>query len=351
MTSDMRPIVHLRGRVAVLERRAQLAVLAERSGQPGAVTYLELFLSVPYFGSKIPHAILLIDDACEPYAAVLLFEYCVVGFPTGVFIPADSSGELTIIAPAGERVLVGIRAAQFLLSHRGSLILLSVYEPGVPLHAYLGEGTFGYVAQRRVLSRTLPLAQTIEATLAQMGPRSRRNLRYFSRRVQTNLYAKYFSHAEISEGDFVELNRRCSFPVPDWVAVWRYRTAHSVDGCFFAGLRAGDGRWLSMMGGRRQNLTSIVDWQMNLADLPSLSLGTAMRFFQLDYEISLGSRFLRFEGGTPHSMQSAFLREHVVDLLLARKPLSSKILRQIVMRVLPKGNVLTDTLVAGDLIK
>ena len=197
--------------------------------------------------------------------------------------------------------------------------------------------------QSRELRRVLPLKTTYDATLATMGPHTRRNLRSVHRHVVKELGASYLPQAELSRIDFLNLNRVCTYTVPDWVAQLRYDAACSGDGTVFAGLRAADGHWLSLLGGRRNRDTTFVDWQMNLQSSGPLSLGTAMRAFFLADEIHRGMLFIRFEGGTPHSIQNAFVPERVTDLLFARRWLSPVFLRTI-SPLLPEAGLLADTL-------
>src|ERR1035438_4053551 len=95
----------------------------------------------------------------------------------------------------------------------------------------------------------------------------------------------------------------------------------------FCGVRAADGRWLSLVGGRRRPGAVALDWQMNLAGLQRYSLCTAMRAFLLEYEIAQGTRRVFFEGGTPHSMRHSFACTDVVDIIVQRRSASAWLLR------------------------
>jgi len=105
-----------------------------------------------------------------------------------------------------------------------------------------------------------------------------------------------------------------------------------------------------MIGGRRRKGTTYIDWQMNLKDFPSFSLGTALRAYLLEHEIARGTQLLTFEDGTPHSMNRAFVPENVTDFLLARQSLSPNVLRKIAARLPLKRNVLAGTILSDTLV-
>ena len=74
-----------------------------------------------------------------------------------------------------------------------------------------------------------------------------------------------------------------------------------------------------------------------------------MRILLIEEELARGTAQLRFEGGTPHSMRSAFDRESVSDLLYA-SPRLPAICLLLLGRVLPKGNLLGDVLSSPHLV-
>jgi hypothetical protein len=343
VTQPMLDFVHFRGREHVLSNAQRLWSLAEESGQIGALTLLEHMLSVPYFKDKIPNLILLLDENGEPYGGAFLLEYRVLGVPSRIFVPVDNDGELTVLAPLQHRRDVARRVAEYLLWNGANAVLLTVSEVQ-SFPACLDDERGLAAKSTRELRRTLALQPTLDATLSTLGVRSRRNLRYFSRRAEGELGAAFIANAEITEAEFVALDRNCLYTVPEWVATWRYHSIRQVRGGFLSGLRAGDGSWLSLIGGHRHGLITTIDWQMNRRDIPSYSIGTAMRMFQLKAEIDSGIKYLRFEGGTPHSIQTAFLKEQVDDLLWTRGVWSVTVL-QLVCKILRKRNLFSTMVV------
>ena len=325
--------------MAVLAEQRALAALAERTGQRGMMTYLEFILSANRFGgAKVPYLLTLLDQQAELYAAVLLYEYRPWGVPTRIFTAADYYGVRSVLAPADMRSTVAQEAANFLI-RRGAWVVMITVRKG-NFSAKIGGRGLTWATQSRILSHALPLRATFDETVANMGAHTRRNLRATHRRVQSKLGGVFVLDPELSEREFLVINRACMYPVPPAVAKWRFRCARELPGRFFGGLRAENGRWLSLVGGRHLDGTTFIDWQMNVSDLPSWSIGTAMRAYILKHEIERGASFLAFEGGTPHSMHRAFLQEEVSDLLLAQSFLSPAILRTVLPLVMPKASLL-----------
>jgi hypothetical protein len=194
------------------------------------------------------------------------------------------------------------------------------------------------------------MASSFDGTVASMGSHTRRNLRHFRRLAESKFGATFVPEADLSEAEFLALNRRSLYPILPWMAKWRFRYARGSSGTVFAGLRTNDGSWLSMIGGRRRQGTTYIDWQMNVKDFPAFSIGTALRAYLLEHEVARGTQLLTFEDGTPHSMNQAFVPEDVTDLLLARPSLSPNILRNVASRIPLKRNVLTGTILADTLI-
>ena len=354
----------VRGRSAVLAQQSLLVRLAERTGQLGAFDYLGYILDGPYVGSKIPTLALVYGrETPDPLGAVFLFEYRTAGLPTGVFMTDDEAGEHTVVASPDLRPLVAATVADHLLRDGAHLLHLTVRtDPTGLTQALHGTSTTDtpplWALRERVYCNVLPLAPTYDLTLAPMGKHTRRNLRYYERRAQTELGATLVSAPQLTEAEFLTLNHRFPYAVPDRVARWRFRNVHDLPGGFMVGLRANapagqllpngqavpadlaGGAWLSLLGGRRHHRTTEITWQMNHSELDGFSFTNAMRSLLLRHEIALGTERLVFEGGTPHSIHSAFLPEPVLDLVCARRAATSLLLQKLARRVLPGANAL-----------
>jgi hypothetical protein len=354
-TSSPPPFTAVHGHAQVLALHGKLCHLAECCGQSGVMAYLPFFLSTCRFGGKVPHLLLLPDLAGELQAAVLFYEYGIGSVSSGIFVPADHCGERSVLAPEALRTLVAWQAAQFLIDCGAHLVLITLRDhdfsstdSDVSRDLRLSSRTCA--SRRRIVLRTLPVAATFDATVVGMGSHTRRNLRHFRRLAESEFGATFVPEAELSESEFLALNHRSLYPILPWMAKWRFRYARRSPGSVFAGLRAKDGSWLSMIGGRRCHGTTYIDWQMNLKDFPAFSIGTALRAYLIEHEVARGTLLLTFEDGTPHSMNRAFVPENVTDLLLARRSLSRKILRNVAARIPSKSNVLAGTILAETLV-
>lgn len=327
--------------------------------------FLEYFFDAPYTGAKKTPLLLVFTkdhadgvNAIDPgqiEGAVLLHEYHMMGHGLKIFVSEDLGGERNVIAPPSSRSLVAARACRYLVHNGAHLVLLSVKD-GVfnqELFAQLADPRrsrpYQWSAGVRELTRYMPLRESYDATLATMGSHTRRNLRYYRRRMESDFGCTFLSHAEMTEAEFVAMNRICAYPVPDDVASWRYNSARSVAGGLFAGLRAANGEWLSVLGCRHFHPVTAIDWQMNRNDLSAYSLSTVMRSYLLEYEVTRGTTLLLFEGGTPHSMRSCFLTDRVVDLIAMRSSVPALLLRRYVRSILPEKNSLVEALTAPGL--
>ena len=331
--------MQISGAAQVLEAVALLQELGQRSGQTEIPARIRFLLEAPYFGSKLPHLILHSgpDGQCE--AAAIVLEHRIRRWTAGIFVPLDTEGDLTVIAPPGLRMHSAAQTATYLLQKGARLVLLST--SGLPSQADSFPGMAKPVSvQTRDLRRTLLLKATEDETLEQMGARTRRNLRHANRKVVQEFGAVFVDDVPVTEPELVALNRLCSYPVPDWVSELRHRQVRTLRGGFLSGLRASDGRWLSVIGGRRLSSMTVIDWQMNRADLGSVSIGAAMRHLQIRCEIARGTSLLQFTGGTPHTIQSAFLHEPVTDLLWTPARYRHPAFRNLASRLLPKSNLL-----------
>lgn len=272
-----------------------------------------------------------------------------------MFVTEDYGGERNIIAAQELRSDLALQAAEYLLRSHAHLVLISLRD-GVFRAAGTGKSLCGAGSGRwlrtsssRTLKRRLLLAPDYEGTLATLGAHTRRNLRAYRRRAETALGCSFVPCVELSEIEFVALNGVCAYPTPEFVASWRYRTARSLPGGVFSGLRAQDGRWLSLLGGRRAGDTLSIDWQLNRVEFESLSLSAVMRSYVIEHECREGTRALLFEGGTPHSLERSFTPDRVTDLIAARRSLQGFGLRQWVGRFLPPPHFLARALTSPDL--
>ena len=375
------------GKDEILSYSAELQSLARESDTEGSLDFLAFLLSAPYFLQDVPHPslksfklvpnamltrraklprVLLRRSGKRIDAAVLTFEYSLHGVRTGCYIPADSDGYRTVIAPAAMRQEVTMQAGEFLLK-RGALLLLLSYmeaasEGGETLAAVDDRPsvTFPAVTQRpaggrlmahqvRELGRKLPLRDSFEATLAGVSRNTRHNVRRSMQQARGELGVVFHAAAELDLPALQELASQSAYGPPDWVVQERLEAARRLPGGVLAGLRGAGGQWFSVVGAHRERDMLCLDWQLNRSGLGSISLATAMRGFLIDSEIDLGTRWLRFESGTTHPLQRAFLCERSHDLLFARRILPAALLKRLASGM-AEGGPLATVLTSGGLV-
>jgi hypothetical protein len=78
--------------------------------------------------------------------------------------------------------------------------------------------------------------------------------------------------------------------------------------------------------------------------LAKYSVGTVIRSYLIEYEVSLGTDRLFFEGGTPHTMRHSFLSKEAMDIVVMDRSLFVFLLRRSSQWLLPRKNFLLQTL-------
>jgi len=317
--------------------------------------WLDYFLSTPTALKKTPYLVLVGLDAGveasratadDVLGAVLLFEYQAAGHGLKVFATDDVSGWRTVIAPAEIRLRVAETACRVLMEAGAVTAMISLEGSGGMAGAIGPPRGWSCLraTRTRQVPRYLPLADTLEATLATLGKHTRRNLRYYRRRLEAELSPVFVPCVAMERDEFLAINRGSMNPVAEELAEWRYDSTHQTPGAFFAGLQAADGRWLSLVGGRRYMQVTEIDWQVNLAGMARHSLSTVMRCYILEHEIELGTKELAFTGGTPHSMRHSFVAVEAVDVIVRRQSLAAWLLRTFARRIFPEKNFLRQAL-------
>lgn len=350
------------GRESILDLRSVLIPFSERCEQPGTMEDLSYFLSKPGLLHRVPQLYLIVkrgglrteDISVNDLAGVALFyEYEVCSFGTGLFATNDRSGRGTLLAPKRERSRVAMHVSRIMIDRGAHAILLSYQgdeaaeQPLAPTELY-GSGRSSRSAlaavRTRILDAYLPLHSTYDETLATLGQKTRRNLRYYRRRAEAQLGCRFISDVEISEADLVRFNAETMFAVSDRDALWRLRTQKELASPLLMGLKDGEGKWLSILAGRRHKSSTEILWQMNRKDLPSHSLSTVMRSYCIEHEIALGARRLYLEGGTGHSIHHSFKPESLIDLAVVRNPMWAWTIRKLSHKFVSPDNVLATML-------
>jgi hypothetical protein len=344
----------IRGRDNILRHSDLLESLCELSNQKGELDTLHHFLTTSVALRKVPCLALLAatDDEAPAIAgysgAVLFFEYRLLGKGLRLYATSDWTGRRNVLGPAALRPRFAATACRMLIDNGAHIVFVAYHAPDrgplSPELASLLRGTTRkgqWSVLRRDVALYLPLKSTFDDTLARIGQKTRANLRYYRRRTEATFGCKWVPHVTMTEKQFVDFNRRCSFPVGDTVARERYAGMKTHKRPFLSGLCAEDGQWLALvMGWYRHNAVE-VEWQMNRSDLPEYSLSTVLRSFLIEYAIQQGFERLYIEGGTQQSLQNAFVVEDVHDLTVITGSLYSRSIRRYAHRVFPEDNRLS----------
>jgi len=365
-----RPVVHcVTGRDPVLRLSRTLMELSARCGQLGAMNDIAYFLTKPGALPRIPNLLLVartsdldlqnpkLDDLL---GALLIFEQDISGIGVGAFATNDRSGRSTLVAVRSERSRVVALASRALLNRGAHMILMSYragdgagssMATGSPLLEVTehGKESARWAQRKRTIPGYLPLSSTFDATLAKIGQRTRSNLRYYRRRAEADLGCVFLPRIEATRKEVLRFNRQCMYAVPGSVAGWRYDSLKELSEPVFMGIKDREGRWLSMLGGRRYGDRSEILWQMNRSGHATSSLGTVMRSYYIEHEIAHGSRRMYIEGGTPHPIKFSFVPEELTDLVVMRRTLAAKAMQMVARRWIAPDNELSHMLDTEDL--
>jgi len=333
--------IHIvRGCDSVLRLQRVLADLSMKCGQPGVMDDVGYFLSKPGTLRRVPHLLLfskapVLDlervTADDLLGAVLLYRYMVLGCGIGMFSTNDRSGRGTLVAPAALRSTLAEMATRSLMDRGVFAVLISFRDGGAgnpekgsdnsqPIGgSTANDKTARWVWRQREMPDYLPLEGTFDGTLAKIGTRTRRNMRYYRKRAEAELGCVFLPEVRISKREFLDFNRECMYAVPGKVASWRYQSLENLETPLFMGIKDKGGRWLSLLGGRRHHDGTEILWQMNRSGLSPYSLSIVMRSDFMEHEIAHGMTKLYMEGGTAHPMRFPFVNDKVTDLVVVRR--------------------------------
>jgi hypothetical protein len=128
------------------------------------------------------------------------------------------------------------------------------------------------------------------------------------------------------------------------VTAWRYDSLKDLARPVLMGIQDREGRWLSMLGGRRYNDGSEILWQLNRDGFAADSLSTVMRSYFIEHEIAHGSRRMYIEGGTPHPIRLSFVPEDLTDLAVMRHTRTARAMEKIARHYISPDNELSQML-------
>lgn len=352
------------GREPILKMQGILADLGERCGQAGALDDIGYFLSKPGMFARVPHLLLVSKSATldmqditssKLLGALLVYSYRGLGIGLGLYTTNDRSGRGTLLAPVEMRAWIASHASLWLLDRGALAVMVSYRDRGLPANQeeVAGDDDNGrrlrWVRREREILEYLPLEPTYDATLAKIGQRTRRNLRYYRRLAEAQLGCTFVPCVDISKDEFLDFNRECMYAVSAKAAAWRYDSLKELASPLLMGAKDKDGRWLCLLGGRRRRDGTEILWQMNRENLASYSLSIVMRSYFLEHETQHGLPRLYMEGGTSHPIGKSFLREKVTDLVVLRQSMLGSLIPHVAKYLLKYDNELAVTLVDQDL--
>jgi hypothetical protein len=333
---------------------------------------LGFFLSKPGKMARMPYLLLVTrgktfdvrhPDLDELVGVLLIFEYQAMGQATGGFATNDRSGRSTLLALPGCEQHVVALAVQALLKRRARVVMVSYRNEsqvgGVGLramdqpllHVKAGKKSVArWVTRERAIPGYLRLEATFDATLARIGQRTRSNLRYYRRRAEKQLGCRFLPEMEITRAELMRFNQECMYAVPAAVAAWRYDSLKELSEPLLMGLKDGEGRWLSMLWGRRYGGRSEILWQMNVDGRAADSLSTVMRSYFIEHEIAQGSTRMYIEGGTPQPIRFSFVEERLIDLAVVRRSPVGETMARLARYTISPDNDLANMLDTQDLV-
>jgi hypothetical protein len=246
-------------------------------------------------------AVVLIRRNLELEACALFIEYRRFGVGLGLLRGGDAMGDGIIVAPGAFRMEYVHLAVQALLQswrvHGISLMLKAPIDQTIDVMGPRGKDRSFFAREVR---HKLPLESTYRATLAAMGPRTRRSLAGKRQQLEKSLHVAFLPSLEPGQAleAMLKLRRQS---LPDRIAGFyhgRYRLLCDNPEFFFMGMHLPDGTWLSILSGWRRNQITYVDLQMNHIHFKKESLSAVMRAFMLEHEILYNQKMINFVGGT-----------------------------------------------------
>jgi hypothetical protein len=296
----------LRGARAIEGIGPEVEELRQSTGQrDNPLLCLDFFLGRVQLFPRNQPVLLLVRSQGRLEGVVYLLEKTVCGVPTGYLRGFDHlTGESSVIAQEQVRAsLLQIAVQQLFVQTRARVAWATVCQGAAKSFTALEQVRPYLRVEASSLSREhrLKLGETFDATLSRFGAHTRRNLRYYRRRVAKDLNASFYSELshEESQESLEHLKHGCFQPFPDSVADWWKMDVllRTRPGYFAMGLRA-NGQWISYLVGIRTGKLTYVLMQINHNGFSRYSLSTAMRSYFFEHEILRGQGEIKFVNGT-----------------------------------------------------
>jgi hypothetical protein len=286
-------------------------------------------------------AAVLIRHNQELEACVLFYEHYKFGIGLGIMRGGGLIGENCVAGPQAFRLQYIRFASQALLRHwRIHGVSISVRAPLEECLKVMGPKNRYRVFVERNIQYKFPLENTYSATLAGMGPRTRRSLAGKRRQLETRAHAVYLPSLNPTQALEAMLSLQTRSLAKRITAFYRARCRllQEAPEFFCMGLRLPDGTWLSVLSGWRRNGVTYIDLQMNDMHFKQESISAVMRAFMLENEIACKQELIHFIGGT-----SLLLRrycqpsESCTDVLFWRPCLRARLTSMVIPRLKPES--------------
>jgi len=289
-------IIHSSAQFSQLSQAAR-HLLAERSSTCDP----HFFLSSVQKNIWSPLAVVVSCDGMT-IGIVYAKERKVAGFGLGL-IYADATLDGMVVADPANRESVFEVALRRLIDEPGSRGLRLLIPP-----TGLERDAIQKILDSRPLDvhystvehhNVLELGPSYEAFLEKLGKRTRRNFRYYRRRLEAegHTYVEGIPPAEFERAAYKLLEKDVVGAYRDGIHRCLGMLA-TVKDPVYVGLRHRNGEWLSILGGWRERDYGVVFFQMNNdRDFPQSALCVALRGYMIEALISARIPSLLFWGG------------------------------------------------------
>jgi hypothetical protein len=246
-------------------------------------------------------AAVLIRHNQELEACVFFFEHSKFGIGLGIMRGGGLIGENCVAGPEAFRLqYLQFAVEAFLRRRRIHGVSVSVRAPLDECLEVMGPKGGDRIFFGRNIQYKLPLKGTYSATLAGMGPRTRRSLAGKRRQLETRAHAVFLPLLEPAQAFEAMLRLQTRSLAKRITAFYRARCRllQEAPEFFCMGLRLPNGTWLSVLSGWRRNRVTYIDLQMNDMHFKQESISAVMRAFMLEHEIACKQGSIHFIGGT-----------------------------------------------------
>ena len=285
-------------------------------------------------GRRVAAVLIRVHQKLE--GCVLFYEYWRFGIGLGLVRLGDYLGESLLTGPEDLRVQHVYLAAQALLRHwRIHGVSIAMKVPLDDCLKVMGPEGKHKVFSQRSIQYKLSLADTYQAMLAGMGPRTRRSLAGKRRQLEQNMNVVFKPSLNPVEALDAALSLQSKSLPRRTTSFFHARQSLQLENpdFFCMGMRTPDGTWLSILSGWRRNRVTYIDLQMNDVNFKKESLSAVMRAFMLEHEIAGKQKLINFVGGC-----SLLLRrycspiEECTDIFLSRPGLRATLFKTLTPR-------------------